>query len=472
MSIGATTASTGRFTTVTSTQATGTAPFTVASTTVVTNLNADRVDGYQAAEASTVSTVAARNASGDINVRLVRSEYANDSTISGALAYRVNNTTDNYIRFISDTAAIRTFLDVPTRGGTNATGTWAISISGNAGTATSATSATNATYQSSFDDRVKAPVDDDAGKIRFGFTSWANNNTSPYADYLHMRSYTDSSGGNDNLVMFNKSAIGIRVYQQSWGSASAYSSFKDVVFTDGVGATGTWSINVTGSAASATTAGTVTTAAQPNITSVGTLTSLTSSGNISGTGHFGTSVQINGNGASNDPYGTVAVTEPANANNYSYYGLTRQGQIGCGFGLTGSTGALGLGANSYWFGQSGATTAGTMTTPWLAFNGSSMVIAGTFTEQSSIKFKENIKPIDNALEKVLQLQGVTYDKKDKSSFNEPGMIAEDVLTVIPELVQLDEEGNANGIHYTKVTAYLIECIKELNAKIERLEGKQ
>ena len=45
VSIGATTASTGRFTTITSTIATGTAPFTVASTTVVTNLNADTVDG-------------------------------------------------------------------------------------------------------------------------------------------------------------------------------------------------------------------------------------------------------------------------------------------------------------------------------------------------------------------------------------------------------------------------------------------
>jgi hypothetical protein len=45
VSIGATTASTGRFTTITSTIADGTAPFTVASTTVVTNLNADTVDG-------------------------------------------------------------------------------------------------------------------------------------------------------------------------------------------------------------------------------------------------------------------------------------------------------------------------------------------------------------------------------------------------------------------------------------------
>lgn len=233
------------------------------------------------------------------------------------------------------------------------------------------------------------------------------------------------------------------------------------------------STSCTGNSATATTAGTVTTAAQPVITSVGTLTSLTSSGNISGTGLFGTSVQVNGNGASNDPYGTIAVTEPANASNYSYYGLTRAGQIGAGFGLTGTTGALGLGANAFWFGSATSSTAGTMGAAWAAFSSGSFVVAGSFTEQSSIKLKENVKPIDNALEKVLQLQGVTYDKKDGSSFNEPGMIAEDVLKVIPNLVQMDEEtGEANGIHYTKVTAYLIECIKELNAKIERLEGKQ
>jgi hypothetical protein len=90
----------------------------------------------------------------------------------------------------------------------------------------------NSTYLSSYDDRTKAPSDDNAGAMRFGFTSFANNNTSPYADYLHLRSYTDSTGGNDNLVMFRKDAIGIRVWQQAWGTSTSYSSYKDVAFTD------------------------------------------------------------------------------------------------------------------------------------------------------------------------------------------------------------------------------------------------
>ena len=78
------------------------------------------------------------------------------------------------------------------------------------------------------DNRTISPSEDPAGNLRFGFTSWNNNNTSPYADYLHLRSYTDASGGSDNLVMFRKDAIGMRIWQQTWGSATAYSTFRNV----------------------------------------------------------------------------------------------------------------------------------------------------------------------------------------------------------------------------------------------------
>jgi hypothetical protein len=78
------------------------------------------------------------------------------------------------------------------------------------------------------DVRTLAPSNHTAYRLNFGFTSWANNNTSPYADYLHLRSYSDASGGADNLVMFKKSGIGMRIWQQTWGSGTAYSSYADV----------------------------------------------------------------------------------------------------------------------------------------------------------------------------------------------------------------------------------------------------
>lgn len=108
------------------------------------------------------------------------------------------------------------------------------------------------------DIRTIAPSSHGSYRLNFGFTSWANNNSSPYADYLHFRSYSDGSGGADNLVMFLKSGIGMRIWQQSFGSASAYSSYVDVLHSSnynsysptltGGGASGTWGISITGNA--------------------------------------------------------------------------------------------------------------------------------------------------------------------------------------------------------------------------------
>ena len=78
------------------------------------------------------------------------------------------------------------------------------------------------------DNRVIEPNEDTAGEMKFGFTSWNNNNAAPYADYLHLRSYTDASGGSDNLLMFNKSSRGMRLWQQTWNSGTAYSAYSDI----------------------------------------------------------------------------------------------------------------------------------------------------------------------------------------------------------------------------------------------------
>lgn len=63
-----------------------------------------------ATTAATASTIAYRDSSADLNVRLLRANYANQSTISGAIAFRVNNSTDNYTRYCSSPSAIRTFI--------------------------------------------------------------------------------------------------------------------------------------------------------------------------------------------------------------------------------------------------------------------------------------------------------------------------------------------------------------------------
>ena len=92
-----------------STIATGTAPLTVASTTKVTNLNADLLDGYHGASASTASTYALRDGSGDINTRLFRSEYDTTNPTVNYIMTQIDTAGNNYIR-PSTVAQVKTAL--------------------------------------------------------------------------------------------------------------------------------------------------------------------------------------------------------------------------------------------------------------------------------------------------------------------------------------------------------------------------
>jgi len=94
------------------------------------------------------------------------------------------------------------------------------------------------------------------------------------------------------------------------------------------------------------------------------------------------------------------------------------------------------------------------------------------TETSSIALKENVNPISNALDKLVQLTGVTYDRKNGKTKNEAGLIAEEVYPVIPNVVSKDEQGNPHGINYTKLTAYLIEAVKTLKQEVDQLKARQ
>ena len=92
----------------------------------------------------------------------------------------------------------------------------------------------------------------------------------------------------------------------------------------------------------------------------------------------------------------------------------------------------------------------------------------TLVETSSIAFKENVNPINNALDAIMQLVGVTYDRKDNKE-HEAGLIAEDVNKVLPDLVSKDLNGDPHGIKYSKLTAYLVEAIKSLKQEINDLK---
>ena len=112
-------------------------------------------------------------------------------------------------------------------------------------------------------------------------------------------------------------------------------------------------------------------------------------------------------------------------------------------------------------------------------NGTMSATADVVAYVSDQRLKENIKPIENALEKVLSLSGFTYtfnDVAEKLGFSKEGshvgVSAQQVQAVLPEAVKpAPVDNNYLTVQYEKIVPLLIEAIKELSEKVENLERK-
>ena len=103
----------------------------------------------------------------------------------------------------------------------------------------------------------------------------------------------------------------------------------------------------------------------------------------------------------------------------------------------------------------------------LTFNGTNLVCGGTITANSDEKLKKNVITIENALEKVLSLRGVEYDRID-SRDHQIGVIAQEVEKVVPAVVYGDE---IKSVAYGNLVGLLIEAIKEQQKEIDELKKK-
>ena len=91
---------------------------------------------------------------------------------------------------------------------------------------------------------------------------------------------------------------------------------------------------------------------------------------------------------------------------------------------------------------------------------------------SDQRLKDNITPIDDPLAKVLSISGNTYDWNEKSNKegHDVGVIAQEVLEVLPEAVTTRDNGYL-AVDYQKIVPLLVEAVKELSAKVKDLENK-
>src|SRR5690606_4590080 len=91
-----------------------------------------------------------------------------------------------------------------------------------------------------------------------------------------------------------------------------------------------------------------------------------------------------------------------------------------------------------------------------------LTIAGTLTESSDARLKEEIEPLGDVLDRVLRLQPVTYrfrEGTNRSRERQIGLLAQEVAEEFPELVKPEADGYLS-LSYTQLTAVLVQALRE------------
>ena len=184
------------------------------------------------------------------------------------------------------------------------------------------------------------------------------------------------------------------------------------------------------------------------------------------------------NGSYNNFMGYYAGQCSSTGNRNVYIGM-RAGRLGttasCNVSIGYYAGCVNqTGSNNIFINNTGSNVSnqtcigntGTVTT----YTFGNFVSEGNVTAYSDESLKENIERIQNALEKVRSLEGVTYNRNDyPDKPRHMGLIAQCVEKVIPEVI-----GEADGkltVAYGNLIALVVEAIKEIDERLEILEGK-
>jgi Chaperone of endosialidase len=127
-------------------------------------------------------------------------------------------------------------------------------------------------------------------------------------------------------------------------------------------------------------------------------------------------------------------------------------------------------------------TQGTQTATYIAgINGAAVTGRPVFVNNngqlgvppSSLRFKQDVKPMDNASEPILGLKPVTFHYKkelDPEGIPQFGLVAEDVEKVNPDLVVRDKEGKPYTVRYDAVNAMLLNEFLKEHQKVQKLEA--
>ena len=393
---------------------------------------AGSISGYNNPTTSaTANTIAYRDSVGDITVReLVLNVSVQDFTPSSMVA--IYPTTNQAVKVTASGA--RAFLNVPTRTGGDASGTWGINVTGTAGSTAVLTASGSLTTQQGNGTVIYTYA---ITNPQSGLFSASDNANSILTVNRHPGNYYSQLGFSSNGNLYYRNFVNTAINtSQGWQTIWTSSSLTNLnQLSNGPGYI-TSSNNVVGLYSSGW--------GYDNFTWY-----QTSGGLAPYTGSWA-SFLVSNHGNGSNYYNQTIIMPFWGVPQYS----RREGGNNVGpwtFWTTENLNPNSISGNFY---ASGSITAG-----------------GDVTAYSDARVKENVHTVENALDKTLRMRGVTYNRTDSDDKKtKVGVIAQEMLEVLPEVVNQDNAGMYN-VSYGNIVGVLIEAIKEQQQQIEDLKSK-
>ena len=173
----------------------------------------------------------------------------------------------------------------------------------------------------------------------------------------------------------------------------------------------------------------------------------------------GTSAAFDGSAALS--FAATLANSGVAAGTYTKVTVDAKGRVTTGASLasTDVTGALGF---------TPANKAGDSFTGSISVSGS-ITATGDITAYSDARLKADVETITGALDRVRRLRGVTFSRRDTGNRG-VGLIAQELAPIVPEAVMTHEDGLLS-VAYGNLVGVLIEAVKDLADKVERLEAQ-
>ncbi len=93
------------------------------------------------------------------------------------------------------------------------------------------------------------------------------------------------------------------------------------------------------------------------------------------------------------------------------------------------------------------------------------------TVSSSIRYKENVQDMGDDSSPIMDLRPVTFNYISHPEIKAFGLIAEEVLPIMPELVAYNSDGEVESVKYQDIAVMLLNEVQKLTKRIEALEAK-